>query len=187
MKIAWGITGAGDNVKNTINEMKEIGSKRDDLELHVFVSKAGKEMLDIYQLSGKVKESNSFNSFSIEESSNKPFLPGALQGRRYKGLLIAPTTANTVAKISNGIGDTLLTNSAFMALKSFVPVHIMPVDLKVGVIKTTLPSGEELKMRVREEDEKNVEKLRGMDGIKIIGKPSNLEENIEEIVQSSPR
>ncbi|KXB04813.1 hypothetical protein AKJ50_01980 [candidate division MSBL1 archaeon SCGC-AAA382A13] len=187
MKIAWGVTGAGDKIENTIEEMENIGNKKDDLEIHVFVSKAGKEMLDIYRLTDKIKESKYFNSFSVAKSSNKPFLAGALQSGRYKGLLIAPATANTVAKISNGIGDTLLTNSAFMAMKSFIPVHIMPVDLKLGVIKTTLPDGKELKMRVREEDVNNVEKLRKTDGIDIIEEPSNLQEHVNKIIKSSPR
>ncbi|HII86065.1 TPA: archaeoflavoprotein AfpA, partial [Candidatus Bathyarchaeota archaeon] len=43
-------------------------------------------------------------------------------------LLIAPATSNTVAKITNGIGDTMLTNAAIMSLKAFVPVYIVPTD-----------------------------------------------------------
>jgi flavoprotein len=93
--------------------------------------------------------------------------------------LIAPATANTVAKIAYGIADSLITNSAAQAMKVDVPVYIFPVDQKEGEIITKLPNGSDLKLRMRKEDVENVEKLRRMRGITVL---SSVEE-IEEVVK----
>jgi flavoprotein len=89
-------------------------------------------------------------------------------------LLIAPATGNTVAKIATGIADTLLTNSAIMALKAFVPVYIMPCDYKEGVTVTRIPDGGEMKIRVRKEDVENVKTIATMDGIHILERPEEI-------------
>ncbi|KXB06934.1 hypothetical protein AKJ51_02430 [candidate division MSBL1 archaeon SCGC-AAA382A20] len=179
-RIAWGITGAGDKINKIIEEMEK--AKEDyPVNIHVFVSKAGEQVLKWYHVYKKVKEA--FDRFTIERNANTPFLAGNLQTGDYEGLLIAPATSNTVAKIALSIGDTLLTNSALMALKAFVPVHIMPVDMESGEIVTELPNGGTLRMRVREEDAQNVEKLREIDGINIIEKPENIRKHIEKLIE----
>ena len=93
--------------------------------------------------------------------------------------IIAPATANTVAKIAHGIADTLISNAAAQAMKAEVPVYIFPVDQKVGEVITTLPNGKKMKIRVREEDVRNVETLQKMRGITVL---STLDE-IEEVIK----
>ncbi len=178
-KIAWGITGAGDKIQTIKEEMEKI-RKEKQVEIHVFVSKAGKQVLKMYQIMEELQET--FQSFTIEKNSNTPFLAGSLQTGTYDALIIAPTTSNTVAKITHSIGDTLLTNSALMALKAFTPVHILPTDLEAGTMETELPNGDILKVRVREEDAENVEKLRNTDGVRIIENPERLEKHVENII-----
>ena len=73
---------------------------------------------------------------------------------KYEFLLIAPATSNTVAKIANGIGDTMLTNATVMSLKAFVPVYVAPTDYREGTVYTKLPNGKEMKLRVRREEER---------------------------------
>ena len=99
---------------------------------------------------------------------------------KYAFLLIAPATSNTVAKIANSIGDTMLTNAAIMSLKAFVPVYIAPTDFKEGVVSTKLPNGKYMKLRVRKEEVEQVRKLRGMDGIHVLEDPLKVAKVFEE-------
>lgn len=181
IKIAWGITGAGDKINEIIKQM-ETAKEEKSVTIHVFASKAGEQVLKWYQVYNRIEES--FKRFTVERNSNSPFLAGNLQTGNYKGLIIAPATSNTVAKIAHSIGDTLLTNSALMALKAYVPVHIMPVDLEAGEIVTELPNGGTLRMRVREEDAENVDKLREIDGVEIIEDPKNIGNHLEKLMET---
>jgi len=179
-KIAWGITGAGDKINEIVNEMEALVEEK-PVDLHVYVSKAGEQVLKWYNIRNEIEEK--FEKFSIEKNANSPFLAGNLQTGRYEGLILAPCTSNSVAKIAHSIGDTLLTNSALMALKAYVSVYIMPVDLEAGEIETKLPTGEILKMRVREEDERNVEKLRKIDGVHIVEGPHDIKPKVERMIE----
>ncbi len=178
-KIAWGITGAGDEIKDVKEEMKDIKNKY-SVGIDVFASKAGKQVLKMYNLFDEIEEI--FDGISVEVNANAPFLAGMLYEEKYKGMVIAPATSNTVAKIANCIGDSLLTNSALQALKAYKPVHIMPVDLEAGDSETTLPNGNEIRIRVRKEDAAQVDELRKVDGIRIIEGPEKIDESFSELV-----
>jgi flavoprotein len=73
--------------------------------------------------------------------------------------------------VAVGISDTLLTNAIIQGIKGKIPVYIMPTDLKAGETITILPNGRELKLRVRKEDVFNVNKLKEVEGIKILERP----------------
>jgi len=115
-----------------------------------------------------------FEKVLVELNSNSPFLAGDLELGKFEFLLIAPATSNTVAKIAAGITDTLLCNSAIMALKASVPVYIMPSDYKEGTLITRLPNGKDLKLRVRKEDAENTRKLSLMDNVFLLEKPEDI-------------
>lgn len=172
-KVAWGITGCGDRLPEIVNLMKKIRKRyKKKVGINIFLSKAGSQVLKYYNLIEDLKAN--FRTVKGEINSNIPFLAGALQLGKYEFLLIAPATSNTVAKISLGIADTLLTNAVIMALKAFVPVYILPSDYKEGSIITKLPDGHALKLRVRKEDVENVIKLANMEDVFIL-------ENIKDI------
>lgn len=172
-KIAWGITGSGDRLVETVEVMKETKKKyQDDLDIAVYLSKAGDKVVKYYKLVDDLKEN--FDKISVEIDANSPFLAGQLQTGKFEFLLIAPATSNTVAKISMGIADTLLSNAAIMGLKAFVPVYIMPSDYKEGIIVTKLPNGRDLKLRIRKEDVEHVKKLAGMDDVLILQEPEEI-------------
>ena len=173
-KVAWGITGSGDRLVETVEVMKEIKDQyQNEVDIRVYLSKAGDQVVK-YKLVNDLKES--FDRILVEINPNSPFLAGQLQTGKFGFLLIAPATSNTVAKISMGIADTLLSNAAVMGLKAFVPLYIMPSDYKEGIIVTELPNGRDLKLRIRKEDVEHVKKLAGMDDVSIL-------EKIEEIYQ----
>jgi archaeoflavoprotein AfpA len=178
-KVAWGITGAGDKIQEIIETMKDLKKQSEDvLEIDVYISKAGDTMLKFYRLDEELKQS--FAKVTVESNANSPFLAGMVQSRKYEFLLIMPASSNTVAKLVNGIGDTLLTNSALMSLKAFVPVWIMPVDYRESVISTKLPNGKEMKLRVRKEEADQVRRLEATEDVRVFENPAKVREGFLE-------
>jgi archaeoflavoprotein AfpA len=174
-KVAWGITGAGDKIADFIAVMKQIKKEYENtVEIQVFLSKAAETVLKFYRLEDDLKQN--FAKVSVELNSNAPFLAAWMQMRKYEFLLIAPATSNTVAKIANSIGDTLLTNAAIMSLKAFVPVYIAPTDYEEGVVYTKLPNGKEMKLRVRKEEVEQAKKLQRMEDVFVLENPQKIHE-----------
>jgi len=172
-EVAWGITGSGDKLVETFDVMKDIRKQFENAaDVKVYLSKAGDQVVKYYKLVNDLK--GSFKRVFVEIDANSPFLAGQIQTGKFKFLLIAPATSNTVAKISMGIADTLLSNAAIMALKAFVPVYVMPSDYSEGIIVTKLPNGRDLKLRIRKEDVEHVRKLAGMDDVFILEKPEEI-------------
>ena len=173
-RVAWGITGSGDRLAETIETMKQINKQyQPEARITVYLSKAGDQVVKFYRLVKDLQEN--FDKIRVEVNSNLPTLGVQLQSGKIEFLLIAPATSNTVAKIAMGIADTLLCNATIMALKSFVPVYIMPCDYREGVTATQLPNGSQMKIRVRKEDVENSKKLAVMDGVFILEKPEEID------------
>ena len=172
-KVAWGITGSGDRLSETISIMKGLKEKYHDYaDVSVFLSKAGDQVVKWYKLYDQLKAS--FEKVWVELNSNSPFLAGDLELGKFEFLMIAPATSNTVAKIAAGISDTLLCNSAIMALKAGVPVYVMPSDYKEGIVTTRLPDGRDIELKVRREDAENARKLSHMESLFLLEKPGQI-------------
>ena len=171
-RVAWGITGSGDKLLETFEVMRKIRIKyQNEVEIRAYLSKAGEQVAKYYKLAGDLREQF---KVLVEINSNSPFLAGQLQRGAYDFFLIAPATSNTVAKISTGIADSLISNAAIMGLKAFIPVYVMPSDYREGIIVTKLPNGQDLKLRIRKEDVSHVERLKGMDDVHVLEKPENV-------------
>ncbi|UCE17024.1 MAG: archaeoflavoprotein AfpA [Candidatus Bathyarchaeota archaeon] len=172
-KVAWGITGSGDRLVETVEIIKKIKKQyENEVDIIVYLSKAGDQVVKYYRLANDLKEN--FDKVWVEINPNSPFLAGQLQTGKFEFLLIAPATSNTVAKISMGIADSLLCNAAIMGLKAFVPAYIMPSDYREGIIVTKLPNGRDLKLKIRKEDVEHVKKLADMDDVFILEKPEEI-------------
>lgn len=183
-RVAWGITGCGDLISETIEVMKGIKQKYEDkVEIRVYLSKAGEQVIKYYKLVGDLEKN--FSRLQVEMDSNSPFLAGALQLGKFEFLLIAPTTSNTVAKISLGIADTLLSNAAIMALKAYVPVYILTSDYKERIILTKLPSGQQLKLKIRKEDVANVKKLEKIGNVHVFEKLEDINQLFKNYFQAT--
>jgi len=188
IRIAWGITGCGDHLKESLDVMKELTIEH-DLDVRVFLSEAGEMVVKWYKLYKELKAS--FPKTYSERSPNVPFLVGDLQLGKYDFLLIMPSTSNTVGKIAAGISDTLLSNAAAMAMKAKVRVYIFPADQKSGEITTDLPGGKKLTLTMRDVDIEAVDKLRKMPFITVMGHPDEIRDIIrnhietKEIIHSS--
>jgi archaeoflavoprotein AfpA len=172
-RVAWGITGSGDKLVETVDSMKQLKKLYyNDVSISVYLSKAGDQVAKYYSVANDLKDN--FQKVWIEINSNSPFLAGELELGKFEFLLIAPATSNTVAKISLGIADSLLSNAAIMAFKGFVPVYVMPSDYQEGVTTTELPDGQTIKLRIRREDAANVKKLAAMQDVFILEKPADI-------------
>jgi len=172
-KVAWGITGSGDRLVETVEVMKKIKKRyANDVNVSVYLSQAGEKVAKYYRVTNDLKEH--FSRVWVEINPNSPFLAGQLELGKFEFLLIAPATSNTVAKISLGIADSLLSNAATMALKGFVPVYIMPSDYKEGIATTKLPDGRILKLRIRREDVEHVKELGNVTDVFLLEKPEEI-------------
>ena len=181
IRIAWGITGCGDHLKESLDVMKELTIEH-NLDVRVFLSEAGEMVVKWYKLYKELKAN--FPKTYSERSPNVPFLVGDLQLGKYDFLLIMPSTSNTVGKIAAGISDTLLSNAAAMAMKAKVPVYIFPADQKSGEITTDLPGGEKLTLTMRDVDIEAVDKLRKMPFITVMGHPDEIRDIIRKHMES---
>jgi archaeoflavoprotein AfpA len=171
-KIAWGITGSGDKIIETVNIMRKIREKYiDEYDIRIYVSKAGDQVLKYYGLFKELEVE--FDRTWVEVNANAPFLAGQIQLGQFEFMLIAPTTSNTVAKISLRIGDALIPNAAIMGQKAGIPIYLLPSDFEEGVVVTQLPDGRDLELTIRKEDVEHVEKLANM-GINILRTPEEI-------------
>ena len=167
-RIAWGITGSGDQMIETYSILVDIKNQT-GVDTMVFLSKEGETVMKWYHLWDKIQ--NDFPNFKVDAGPNSPFIAGPLQMGYYDFLLIAPATANTVAKIVYGIADTLVTNAVSQTAKGKTPIFIMPVDQKRGSVKTAAPSGRAFELTMREVDVTNSEKLAQMENITVLASP----------------
>ncbi len=181
LRIAWGITGCGDYLKESIDIMKEL-TKEYNLEVRVYLSQAGETVVKWYKLFNELK--SSFPRTFVEKSPNIPFLVGDLQLGKYDFLLIMPSTSNTAGKIAAGISDTLLSNAAAQAMKGKIPVYIFPADQRKGEITTDLPGGKKLTLTMRDVDLEAVDKLRKMQGITVMGHPDEIRDIVKKHLES---
>ncbi|MDK2892778.1 archaeoflavoprotein AfpA [Methanohalophilus sp.] len=170
-RIAWGITGSGDLIKETYEIMVDI-SKRTDIEFMVFLSKEGETVMKWYRMWDSIQ--HDFPNFKTDAGPNSPFIAGPLQVGHYDALIIAPATANSVAKIVHGIADTLVTNVVAQTAKGQTPIYILPVDQFRGEVTTYAPNGKEMKLKMREVDVRNSEKLAEMENITVLKSPNDI-------------
>lgn len=144
MKIAFGITGAGHLLLDSVELLEQLMTKHD---VTVLLSAAGEEVLKMYGLYERVETiTGGYYNELVKEKDQKFSYP--LTGRfslgKYDLLIVSPATSNTIGKIVGGIADSLITNAVAQAGKGNVKTNIVPVDLESGDLDTVLPSKLEL-------------------------------------------
>ncbi len=177
VRIAWGITGSGDYLEETLEVMIEISEKHGDVEIVPVLSKNAELVLRWYKLYDKLEKH--FPGIKIEKGPNIPFIAGPLQIGAYKFMVVCPATGNTTAKIAHGIADSFITNAVAQAMKGGTPIYIYPVDQHVGSVTTDLPDGKKFTLTMRKVDVDNVDKLRRMDGITVVSSPRKIMDVIQ--------
>ena len=144
MKIAFGITGAGHLLSDSVELLEQLMTKHD---VTVLLSAAGEEVLKMYGLYERIETiTGGYYNELIQEKDQKFSYPitGRFSLGKYDLLIVSPATSNTIAKIVGGIADSLVTNAVAQSGKGGVKTCIVPVDLESGDVETVLPSKLEL-------------------------------------------
>lgn len=142
MNIAWGITGAGHFLRQSIEVFETLKKTTPHLKITILISRAGEEVVKMYGLENKLHDisKGEYLEEIFPESKQGASFPktGRFLLQRYHALIICPATSNTTAKIAHGIADTLVTNAVAQSIKGDVPVFIVPVDIS-GKIESRMP------------------------------------------------
>ncbi|MFN3527694.1 MAG: flavoprotein [Candidatus Altarchaeaceae archaeon] len=124
MNLLWCITGAG----HLIEEIFKI--LNNNLVKTCAISNAGEEIIRMYGLKLNIEE----KIFEREQGKSFPFC-GRVSKKEYDKIIVAPCTSNTIAKVANGISDTLITNIITQGLKSGIDVYVFPTDIEECISK----------------------------------------------------
>ncbi len=170
--IAWAITGGEYLLRDCVQIIKDLGPGR----VEIFLSRAGEEVLGMLRLADSIKGFRVYH----DETASSPEVKLLYKGR-FKLLVVAPATSNTVAKFVCGISDTLVTNMFSQAGKLRIPIYVLPTDAK-EVVEYTTPSGKKLTFLPRKVDLENVHKLQQFEGVTVFGDCSSLRERVFEIL-----
>ena len=175
MRILWCITGAGEFLKESI----EILSQLHEAETTVFVSRAGEEVLRSYGLFRHIKKTWTLAT----EDDFSSAAAGKVTLGAYDVVVVSPATANTIAKIANGIADNLVTTAVSLAIKTGVNVFVVPTDwfqknVKIPDILT--PGGSVVHMKPRKADLRNLKYLED-EGIRILEGPKALIKELKQL------
>ncbi|MBS7287783.1 MAG: hypothetical protein KIH01_03305, partial [Candidatus Freyarchaeota archaeon] len=141
-RLAWGVTGAGHFMRETLDVFLQL-KKEFDVMVTIFLSRAGEEVARMYGVFEKLKmvAPGGYYQEVIPESREGASFPkaGRFASGKYSAFIISPATSNTVAKMTFGICDTLITTAFAQAMKSRVPIYVVPTDHNEGEVETTLP------------------------------------------------
>jgi len=139
--IAWTVTGGGAHLRECV-EVIEYVKERLSVKLTLFLTEWGYEVARVFGVLPKLQRIASGGYYEELLVGNEGmYYVGRLNMGRYLALVIAPATANTVAKMARGIADTVATALFAQAGKSSTPIIVLPTDIpdKEGYIVTETP------------------------------------------------
>lgn len=152
-KMAWGITGAGHFLRESLEILSRLPRGRTD----VFISRAGMEVISMYSL--KPPE-NTVRDASASTAACRSFASGV-----YDVLVVAPATSNSVAKFALGISDCMMSTLFAQCGKSRVPIIVLPSDAEENI--DSMGATKALKIYPRTVDLENVGKLKNFPGVSV--------------------
>jgi flavoprotein len=147
-RLAWALTGSG----HYLRECLELIQQRTDLDL--FLSRAATEVLAMYGYDPR-RLRERITCYRDTSASAPPV--GFFYRGRYRCLVVAPATSNTVAKMVWGISDTLVTNVYAQAGKCRIPSIVFACDTEPAM-ETEAPGGTVM-VYPRRIDLENVQRL----------------------------
>ena len=155
-KICWVITGAGHFLRESVALLPE--------EADVYLTRAAVEVCARYGVSEQIAGGG---RRVLREAgySSAPIIYFSMG--RYSRLLIAPATANTVAKCAFGIADSLASNFFAQAAKSGIECAVLPTDVAPEMTSVT-PSGKSIIVKPRMLDLENTEKLAQIENVVLL-------------------
>ena len=138
--ILWGITGGGTYLREVAGVMERLS--RRGIRVTVMMSRWGAEVARIYgvkRIIERIATGEYLRELLVDEEAM--YYVGRLSLGRYRVFVVAPATANSVAKFVLGIGDTAVTAAFAQAEKSGVPIVVLPTEAVVhdGKVVAVLP------------------------------------------------
>ena len=168
-RIAWGLTGSGHLLKESINIIESLEN------VDLFLSKAGEEVLKWYGYKlDKFKKKN-IKIFKDVTASSAPV--SFFYEDIYKALIVSPATSNTVAQMAYGFSDNLITNIFAQAGKCNVHSIILACDTE-PIIITPAP-GKMVTVYPRKIDLENYKLLKKFKNTDVVKNISELNKIIE--------
>ncbi len=151
MGVLWCVTGGGHMMRECADRIKSTKA------VTVAFSQAGEEVARLYKVFEQI--SSSADEVILERNQGKS-APAVMRLGRYEKVIVAPATANTVAKIANGVADTLVTNIIAQSLKLGLPVRLLPTDAEEKIVAETI-SARKITINTRKIDLENLRKISG--------------------------
>jgi flavoprotein len=171
--ICWVVTGAGHFLRESVKLMSHFDS------VDVFMTRAAAEVAVRYRVTAAIESAARLVSMEKDYSS-APLI--RFSGGKYSVLVIAPATANTVAKCSLGIADSLASNFFAQAGKSGTPIVVLPTDVAAEASSVT-PSGKIIKIRPRPVDLRHTDALSEFPGVTLARSEDDLEAAIRRFLR----
>jgi flavoprotein len=167
VKICWVITGAGHFLPETADFLADFRGTQVDL----YFTRAGAEVSARYGVAGRLGALG-FAVYRENDFSSRDSI--YFSGGRYEALVIAPATANTVAKCALGIADSLASNFFAQAGKSLVPTFVLPTDGNEEIVSVT-PSGAKIDVRPRPVDLARARELSAFPRVTVLESPDEFD------------
>ena len=153
-RLAWAITGSGHYLRESLAVLQTLEN------VDIFLSKAAAEIIKQYGFQAQL-DATGHKVYQDKTASSVPvelFYAG-----KYHTLVIAPATSNTVAKMTYGFSDSLVTNLYAQAGKTRVPSIIFACDTVPitgeNAIESEAPRENIVQVFPRQIDLDNVQKL----------------------------
>ncbi len=177
-RIAWGITGGGNFLAASVDLLTKLG------DVDLFLSRTGEEVNQTCGLMDKIKQSG----VPIHRESSRPSSPplamrfSKFSAGAYDALVIAPATANSVAKFASGIVDSLITKLFAQAGELNVPVIVLPEDMAPDEAYSGAPEperGSGAWVYPRRVDLENINRLRALHDVTVVNSMEELNAHLE--------
>ncbi len=172
-RIAWCITGSGHYLKESIDILLTL----DNVDL--FLSKAGEEVLKWYNYDLSLFKKKKIKVFKDITYSSSPV--SLLYESVYKLIIISPATSNTIALMSYGISNSLVTNMFAQAGKCEIHSIVFACDTEPVVI-TQAPK-KMVTLYPRDIDLKNYKLLKKFKDTTVVDNISSLKRSIKKWVK----
>ena len=157
-RLAWAITGSGHYLRESLAVLATLEN------VDIFLSKAASEIIKQYGFQAQL-DATGHRVYQDKTASSVPvelFYEG-----KYHTLVIAPATSNTIAKMTYGFSDSLVTNLFAQAGKTRVASIVFACDT-APELESEAPRDNVVKVYPRKIDLENVAKLADFEATQVV-------------------
>ena len=173
-RLAWAITGSGHYLRESLAILQTLK------DVDIFLSKAAAEIIQQYGFQQQLVNTG-HRVYQDKTASSVPvelFYHG-----QYHTLVIAPATSNTIAKMTYGFSDSLVTNLYAQAGKTRVPSIVFACDTGPE-LESEAPRENMVKVYPRRIDLENIAKLKTFEATSVVADMPGLHQAIQDRLQT---